>query len=216
MAGETCSGAEFLGWIKRTAGDGRVGAAIPVGRPLAGMLRPVATNADRLADRDVAYLTEWRNLHVKRFLTEFDATDERTRHWLINTIGPDKGKILFMVDLPSGETIGHIGLGFIDWATGYGEADAIVRGKEAPAGLMKQALQTALAWAQDQLELKQLGVRVRSDNPAVEFYRKVGFVEIKRVPLDVERSPGMTRWFESPGLTGPAANLVYMVYQPGP
>jgi RimJ/RimL family protein N-acetyltransferase len=214
MASELSDAAIFFAWLKNTSGGGGVSVVIPVGTPVVAYLRPIATNPSLISSSDVTYLTDWRNQHVKRFLTEFIATPEQTRNWLVNTVGPDSGKILFMVVLPNSETIGHIGLGFINWEHQYGEADAIVRGKDAPKGLMKSALQTALSWARDQLHLNNLCVRVRSDNPAVDFYRKVGFSEVKRVPLDVEYLPGMTRWFESPSLENPQASLVYMHYQP--
>ena len=74
------------------------------------------------------------------------------------------------------------------------------------------ALQTLLAWAHDQLGLAELAVRVRSDNPAVAFYEKVGFREFQRVPLAVSRGADFTEWTEDPSLTTSVASLVYMRY----
>ena len=88
-----------------------------------------------------------------------------------------------MLDALDGTRLGHLGIGFIDWEGGYGEADAIVSGGASPPGLMKAALQTLLRWAETQLGLRRLAVRVRSDNPAVAFYARTGFREWQRVPI---------------------------------
>ena len=57
---------------------------------------------------------------------------------------------------------------------------------------MTAALHTVLDWARGPLGLKELGVRVRSDNPALAFYEKAGFCEMQRVPLR-HRSPRIIR-----------------------
>lgn len=185
------------------------GFCLPVPRFSDTYLRPVVTNATRINEQDVERLTIWRNRHVIRFLTEFEATNQQTQNWLINRVGPDVGKILLMVD-HKGQTVGHTGLGFGDWDKNYIEADAIVRGEDAPKGLMKAALQGTLRWARDYLGLDDQWVRVRSDNPAVEFYRAVGFDERKRVPLASKFEGEMKVWFEDPNVDEDAPALVYM------
>jgi len=177
-------------------------------------MRPVATVPGHLDARDVNLLTVWRNQHVKSFLTEFVANDERTVKWLTESVHTNPSKMLFMVESLSGERFGHVGLGFIDWCTGYGEADAIVSGGHSPKGLMKESLQTLLRWSRDILGLQTLAVRVRSDNSAVDFYRKVGFVEYLRVPLIAETVADGLRWSEDPSASEFEATLVYMKLNP--
>ncbi len=138
--------------------------------------------------------------------------EDRTLRWLTDVVAEDHGKILFMVDLLDGKTIGHVGLGFIQWDSGYAEADAIVRGLPAPKGLMTKALRSLLSWARTSLGLANIWVRVRSDNPAIEFYRKVGFVEKKRVDLVFEDVENGRRWYELPGTLSSIASLVHMEY----
>jgi RimJ/RimL family protein N-acetyltransferase len=210
-------GQALLRAIKDTTRAGRAPALmLPVaeGGAVRALLRPIASLPGHTDPTDVRLLGEWRNRHVSRFLTEFDAHDARTRQWLEGPIHANGGKILFMLDAPDGVRLGHLGLGFIDWRRGYGEADAIVSGGASPPGLMKLALRTLLAWARSQLGLSELAVRVRSDNPACEFYRKVGFVEFQRVPLGVRIEPGLTEWFEDPTLPATSEpSLVHMRYQ---
>lgn len=207
------SGAALIASIKASAAVDNVGVVIPVGRPVVAMLRPIPTRPGCISQSDLELLSEWRNRYVKSFLTEFSAHASRTERWLVDFVHANPSKLLFMVENLDGEPLGHIGIDFIDWEAGYGEADAIVSGGASPRGLMKEALQTMLAWAGDQLGLTRLAVRVRSDNTALEFYRKVGFVEQKRVPLNVERTQDMVRWYEDPTLANAQASLVYMDYQ---
>lgn len=197
---------------KRAAGSA-ADLMLPVGKPVEALLRPIATAADRINLNDARLLSEWRNRFVKSFLTEFVSHEARTANWLATAVANDPGKILFMVDTLDGQSVGHVGLGFIDWERGYVEADAIVRGGDARKGLMKEALQALLHWARHSLGLDQAWVRVRSENPAVEFYRKTGFVEQKRVPLAHTGSGDDITWFEDEAAGPDAPALVYMHYQ---
>lgn len=212
---ETNAGRTLLLSLKATAGAPGAKLALCVGYPAKALLRPVATDPARFNAEDIRLLSEWRNRYVASFLTEFEATPARTRRWLAETVGPVDNKILFMLDLPDGSTIGHVGIGFIDWVNKYGEADAIVRGGEAPKGLMMEVLLQTLAWAKHSLGLMRIGVRVRSDNPALSFYEKVGFVEAKRVALRKSREANMIRWYEDPGVKGDGVSLVHMLLRDG-
>jgi RimJ/RimL family protein N-acetyltransferase len=133
---------------------------------------------------------------VHAFLTEFVATESTTSNWLSTSVAEDGSKILFMVDDDLGRPFGYMGLAYIDWASAYGEADAVVRGRKTQPGAMKLALLTLLEWARGQLGLRELGVRVLSDNPAIEFYQRAGFVEVRRVPLAQCLDGGHVRWVE--------------------
>lgn len=206
-------GFNILSLIKSSTRAGKVNICLPVGKPIKAFLRPISTNENFLDMRDIKLLSEWRNRYVKSFLTEFHAYEERTARWLVDSVGNNSSKILFMVDTLDRNPVGQVGLGFIDWQAGYGEADAIVSGGDSPPGLMKMALKVMLEWAKDQLGLKTLGVRVRSDNTALDFYKKVGFVERKRILLNVRLEPGFICWYEDTSLDKAEASLVYMIYE---
>lgn len=197
--------------LKKSAGS-QNDLVLPIGKPVEALLRPIATDAERINTHDVRLLSEWRNRFVKSFLTEFHAHEQRTISWLTHSVADDQGKLLFMIDTLDGVSIGHIGLGFINWETGYVEADAIVRGGTARKGLMKEALQLLLFWAQDSLGLDDAWVRVRSDNPAVQFYQRVGFIERKRIPLAKKQDGDMLVWYEDCEAGKDAPALVYMEY----
>ncbi|MCL2927326.1 MAG: GNAT family N-acetyltransferase [Trichodesmium sp. MAG_R01] len=204
-------GRKLLYTLKATTGTEQF-LCLPVGLPIRAILRPIATKPEALNPDDIRCLTEWRNRCVKSFLTEFQATESRTTRWLTETVQSNDQKILFMVDDLNGRTFGYMGLDFINWETGDGEADAIVKGQQAPPGTMKIALQTLLSWALSQLGLSSLRVRVRSDNTALEFYQKVGFTEKCRVPLRRIDELDMIRWVEDASLKSADLSLVYMSY----
>lgn len=198
----------FLTAIKGAAGLPGPQMVLRVGQM--ATLRPVATRRIVQNPNDVRCLSEWRNKFMSAFLTEFVATEQRTATWLENVVGCDDGRILFMVDNADALTVGYMGLAFIDWDKGYGEADAVVRGLDNSPALMRAALQTLLQWAQGQLELTRIGVRVRSDNVALTFYRKIGFVETRRVPLvAMKGAEGTVTWHESTDDRSSNVSLIY-------
>jgi RimJ/RimL family protein N-acetyltransferase len=202
-------GIRLLKSVKYVAGTPGLHVGLEVGTPAIGWLRPVATRLEVLNESDVRCLTEWRNRFVTSFLTEFEATEGQTADWLAKSVYPDDSRILFMVDDAAHLTIGYMGISFIDWEIAYGEADSIVRGRAGSRGIMTAALQTLLVWGRSQLGLNTIGVRVRSDNPALDFYRKFGFVEQKRVPLSRRADSSKLVWYEEPGNISSTISLVY-------
>lgn len=210
------NGRELLVALKAAAKAYGPGLSLPIGRPLEAVLRPVATSKGELNPEDVRLLTEWRNRYVRSFLTEFQATEERTERWLTETIGADDTRILFMLDDANGRTVGHIGLAYIDWERGSAEFDSPVRGAEAGLWLMSEAIRTIMDWAEGQLGLPYFGGRARSDNRALKFFQhKFGALEVKRVPLRRIEEPGMIRWVEDPSLPPGEPSLVYIATAAG-
>lgn len=204
-------GEKLLASLKGAAGTPGPQLGLKVGTPGIAWLRPVGTRRELQNEHDVRCLTDWRNKFVTSFLNEFKATDAQTSNWLADIVGPDDGRILFMIDDIDNLTIGYMGIGFIDWKTGYAEADSIVRGRTAAKGVMIAALQTLLTWGQSQLGLNTIGVRVRSDNPALAFYRNFGFIELRRVPLSSRVESGKLAWYEDPDNAQATISLVHHI-----
>lgn len=203
---------KLINAIKISTGASGPVFSIPIGHPVEAILRPVSTNKDCLSADDVRFLTKWRNCYSKSFFTEFEATKSRTVKWLTEIVGPDETRILFMIDDIFGTTVGCIGLASIDWEKGSAEADSVIRGEDAPSGTMTRVLHTLIKWAQGQLSIQNIWVRVRSDNTAIEFYQKVGFNEIKRIPLRKVEDTSMIRWVEDKLLPFSEVSVAYMVY----
>ena len=208
-------GRALLAALKRTAGTGNPTLCLPIGNPVFAVLRPVGVRPGSIRPADVKALTEWRNRFPNAFLTEFQATEARTLAWLTGVVAEDDGKILFMADTLDRHSFGYLGLDAIDWARGSGEADAVVRGGEAPRGAMALGLTALMRWARETLKLHDLTVRVLADNPALAFYLRTGFVEEHRVALRREdRGPGEVAWVEDPTLAAPERSLVHLRWEP--
>ncbi len=204
-------GRNLLNSVKATASNPPC-LGIPIGNPIKAFLRPVITvNADESSE-DVYHLSVWRNKFVSAFLTEFEATPQQTAKWLREIISKDDSRILFMIDDVENNTFGYIGLAFIDWEKNSGEADSVVRGGVAIPGLMTEVMQTLLTWAQGQLGLETIGVRVRSDNPALSFYEKFGFQEIKRISLSKSETDNKIVWTEGEGNESTSSEMPHLVY----
>jgi RimJ/RimL family protein N-acetyltransferase len=210
IAMSNCSSRALFRSLKAAAGTAGPSLGIPVGVPIRAWLRPVSTHKAQLNANDVTRLTQWRNRYTNSFLTEFTATERQTARWLTDTVGPDDTRILLMLDDLQGRTFGYMGLAFIDWEKMSGEADAIVRGADAPRGLMTEALRALIGWAKGQLGLSEISVRVRSDNTALQFYFKFGFAERWRVPLRKTEQNGKTVWVEDATLASSPVALVHM------
>jgi len=208
--------ADLLKALKQaTAGDCPV-LSLPVGRPVSALLRSVAPAGLPRHARDVELITEWRNLHPRCFMTEFVATCERTARWLAEQVVQEDRRILFLLDQLDGCSLGHMGL-IADWEEGFGEADAILRGRDGLPGVMGGALTTLMTWARDGLGLKRIGLRVRSDNPqAVRFYKRLGLVETSRVPLRRRQEKDRLCWIEDPGADPEAGvSSIHMTWSGG-
>lgn len=205
------TGENIVSILKSLPSSKSLSLVIPIGDPVIAYLRPIPTLNIRPDDDDINLLTLWRNKYVNSFLTIFVANNTQTYNWLRNYVHNNNGKVLFMIDDIDRKTLGHVGLGFIDWKRKYGEADAIVNGGDAPRGLMKKALLTMLLWAKNVLCLEILAVRVRSDNEAIHFYKKVGFIEKKRVLISPVIDGDEINWIETPEFEN-KVDSVYLVH----
>ena len=98
---------EFTSRIRAAGGANRVAVMGREGSLLA-TLRLI--ESDDLHDEAlIKMLTDLRNRHRTCFLTEFEATAERTRAWLATAVVGHPARALFRVDLPGGRLVGHIG-----------------------------------------------------------------------------------------------------------
>jgi len=212
VLGDTSPRKHVLTTLKDLAGRGEPLLVLPVGRPPIVLLRPIGTSPNQFLHEDALVLTNWRNRFVTSFLTEFEATLQRTINWLISEVAANENKILFMVESLAGDRLGYLGLDQIDWEKGHGEADSVVRGVENHQGFMGQSLCVLMQWALSALGLKQINVRVLADNPALGFYSHIGFFETGRVPLRKVHEGRLVRWYEDTTYDQAHRYLVYMTW----
>lgn len=145
-------------------------------------------------DLEVAQmLTAARNENANSFLTFFEATADRTTKWLVDSVSADASRILFVLkNSKTRELYGYMGLAYGDEAGQRIEGDAIVRySKRIEPGLMKAAFLRLIGWTTKALGFDLICLRVLSDNPAIDFYRKCGFKVVSEVSLyEVNDSAG--------------------------
>jgi RimJ/RimL family protein N-acetyltransferase len=201
------SGKNLLKTLKEIAGISGPNLVLRVNGFPAFWLRPIATRSQNINYQDIALLTAWRNMYPKSFLTEFIATESQTFSWLTDRVHFDN-KIIFMIENCE-SPVGYMGISFIDWNKSYLEPDSIVSGGIHPKGLMTAALLTLLQWSKGQLGLNNVGIRVLSDNPALTFYNRLGFVETKRVPLILKDKQSHYEWVEDAASINADRYLVY-------
>lgn len=150
--------------------------ALPILAPggvVAGRLRAVAPiDAD---DVDlVADLTSWRQRNMGYFLTRFQATPERTRHWLRRMAG-DPCRVLFLVFDADDVRVGHYGLILRDRHTV--EVDnAIIGMRPSDRRIMLHTEHALLAWAFGVLGVDLIDARLLNTNvTCFSMHRSTGF-----------------------------------------
>ena len=139
--------------------------------------------SDDLQDGDlIKMLTVLRNRHRTCFLTEFEATVERTKAWLATVVVDDPTRALFRIDLPEGRLVGHVG------AIHRGEAleyDNFILDDDI--GIKNFAVQLAqqfLVWIAKTSGLIAIFGNVRSSNDhGRDFHIRTGFSEAESIPL---------------------------------
>lgn len=146
-----------------------------------GVLKPITK---QLVTTDIAKsLSKWRNANKECFLTQFEATADRTYSWLNNhVINPDN-KLLFLITEQSGKPIGNIGL--INITPESVELDNVLKGEAAEIqGFMLFSAKTLIKWCRNVLGAKMIYLHVLSDNDrALNFYKKLGFYVSDKISL---------------------------------
>lgn len=148
--------------------------AIPIDN--IGFLLPVC---EAIKDDEVVIqnITDWRNQNVAVYPTQFIATFDSTKIWLIDQVLGIEDRVLFLVVDNQGNSIGHMGFNGCINNELFFEVDNVVRGKEGgEKGLFSLALKAMLEWARTLLNVNGFFLRVMEENyHAIKFYKNNGF-----------------------------------------
>jgi len=128
-------------------------------------------------------LTNWREKFMKYFLTQFEASINRTRAWLIKTVIPSNNRLLFLIFDENNRLVGNIGLANIE--DNKCELDNLIRGERGGHPRLIYYSEIALLkWIFFEKSLNFVNLHVFSNNlPTLKLHTSVGFKEIDRKPL---------------------------------
>jgi RimJ/RimL family protein N-acetyltransferase len=182
-------------------------------------LYPIKCRAGETDQAVVDMLTKARNDNALSFLTFFTATPERTTAWLTDHVAADRSRILFALkESRTNKLYGYMGLAHGDGEAKKIEGDAIVRYADSiEPGLMRLAFLRLVEWTSNSLGFGEVWVRVLADNPAVEFYKRCGFVSASESRLYEVRGPrgtlaALTESCNGEELPISSRTLIYMKY----
>lgn len=155
--------------------------------------------ADCSHDKNLMELIgRWRKENEIWFLSQFEVTTERTIKWFRENVIETPDRLLFIIDVDN-KYIGHVGLFRFDFESMMCEIDNIVRGEPEYAGIMGNAVLHLMDWGKTNIGIKNYSLKVLSNNErAIRLYKRLGFIEISRIPLiQVQRKEGL-EWVEAP------------------
>ena len=126
---------------------------------------------------------KWRKENEMWFYSQFPVTVERTTKWFNERVIGALDRLLFMIKV-NNDYIGHVGLFRFDFEDNTCEIDNIVRGESRYPGIMEDAIKNMMEWGKCTLGLRSYSLKTFSHNErALNLYKRLGFVEVKRVPL---------------------------------
>ncbi len=148
---------------------------------LVGYLRPITQDYRESLPGCAEQLAMWRNAAPSLSAEPFTATEETTKDWLDHHVIGRTDRLLFYIVLPDHRRVGHIGFSSFDYDARCCEVDAVLRGeKDALPGIMTFALHALIRWGFAALSLKNIELRVFSDNDrAIAYYMRNNFVSTK-------------------------------------
>jgi RimJ/RimL family protein N-acetyltransferase len=156
----------------------------------------------------VKSLADWRRNNQLWYPTLFTVTEAGTKLWLKNQVIDVDDRILFLIVSMDGVAFGHMGL--------YrGEIDNVLRGISGLVdGGMTQGLFALMKFCAADLGIKNLFLRVFSDNArAIHYYKVCGFTETGKIPLKKSEEVNCIKWDPSPDIDIYHAERSYSVMQ---
>ena len=178
-----------------------------------GLLVPVSYHYKTQIPDCVHLFSKWRIQNPSLSPAQFPINDERTEKWLqTNVLGKDL-VIMFMIQSPDGENVGHIGLSGMNFETNTVRIYSVMRGvKDKCPGIMRTVIEFLKFWCKEQLSAQFIDLLVLSDNTkAIRLYKKCGFYVSSIVPLRRIEHNGEINWIEDMFLEDPERIFLHMV-----
>ena len=187
--------------------------AIPIGQK--GFLVPVCKA--HLEDSElIKNLTVWRNTNVDVYPTQFIATEQSTKAWVLDRLLVVDDRILFLVCDIKGKVLGHIGFNGCHDSELRFEIDNVSKGNDqSEEGLFSDAIVVLMEWARKTINVDSFILKVMdSDQKAIDFYEKNEFIEQKRLPLTKVIQGGSVNYVDAKPGEVPERHFIQMIWKP--
>lgn len=160
---------------------------------LVGVMKPITSSQLDSLDL-IEKLTQWRNANMRSFLTQFEATPERTQNWIQNVLLKSRGQLLWLVYDQDENPIGHFG--FKSLTPRSALLDNAIRGERGGhPKLFVIAGRALVQWLFQATAIERVDGIVMTDNvSAIMMNREIGFQGWKRCPLIKETVDSDTHW----------------------
>ncbi len=161
--------------------------------------RLMLLTTSHLEDQQIIRLcAKWRKQHEDWFPARFTVTVDGTARWLKNGVVEPPDRLLFMISVNE-RYLGHVGLFRFEFDERTCEIDNIVRGESGYPGLIGDAIANMMRWGTSRLGLKGFTLQTFSNNvKSLSLYAKLGFREVKRVPLVKIEAEDRVEWVDAP------------------
>tara|TARA_X000000950_G_scaffold277437_1_gene366863 strand:- start:25452 stop:26090 length:639 start_codon:yes stop_codon:yes gene_type:complete len=145
-----------------------------------GFLKPVTKGS--LNPEIINAITEWRKKNTTKFLTQFNATFERTKNWIENVILKTPGQMLFLI-YSDAELIGHVG--FKNLTEEDIMLDNMMLGKRSKYPRMSTIAEKRLIdWIFSTIKIKKIYGLILTDNvTSIMMHKNLGFKGWDKYPL---------------------------------
>ena len=155
-------------------------------------------------------LTRWRKKYMKYFLTQFNASTNRTKSWLENIVIPSSDRLLFLILNEDNNLIGNFGIA--DILFDQCELDNLIRGeKGGHPKLIYFSELSLLKWLFLEKKVKRVNLHVFANNlPTIKLHKSVGFVEIGRRKLERVQSKDGAVSFEETQIFSEGNSIEYL------
>ncbi len=157
--------------------EGNIVREIPIfndGYQYIGKLKPI--DIELVQDQMVIEsLTKWRQKFMHFFMTQFEATPERTKKWLKEVVLIDDSRLLFLIYDENNKLIGNLGICNIQEQSI--ELDNVVRGEKVQyKKFMFSCITALIIWILNILVVNTIYLKVfTTNNRAINLYSSLRF-----------------------------------------
>lgn len=147
-----------------------------------GIMRPITKTHLQCHDV-IEKMTNWRNHYKTFFMTQFNATQERTEKWLKNVVLANPEQLLFLIYCKD-NLIGQFGFKELNGNSVF--LDNLMRGESGGHPLlMRYAVSAMVTWLFDVMKVNEVYGFIFANNAmSLKLHKDLGFSFTEKYPLN--------------------------------